>query len=165
MKLFWSLVLALIALGVALPFLDRVAEQAGAVAPEGRAPTAPADRSDFLDGAERKTGELYRWRDARGTLHIESAPPPPGIEAEVLRYDVPAPVDGARARAPGLSTEPGVPADPGADPGAGRRSDLGDHPLRAYTPDGLEALLDEAAETSRQLEERNRTLEALEGAL
>ena len=102
---------------------------------------------------------VYRWRDARGTVHFETRPPPEGVKAEVIEMRRPAtvvPVQDERAqdeRGPGEGQ-----GEPGASPLAGE-------PFSVYTPGGMDELLRRLDRTVDSLEERRRTMRELEGQL
>ncbi len=89
---------------------------------------------------------VYRWRDAKGTVHFETEPPPEGIEAEVIEMRRPAKV---------------VPVESaGAEPESA--SPLEGEPLSIYTPGGVDELLRRLDGTLDSLGERERAMRELE---
>ena len=63
-------------------------------------------------------GDVYRWTDAQGVLHISDLPPPPGVRAETqsLPKHQPRATPAVAAAADAAATTAGT---PGATPGAG----------------------------------------------
>lgn len=92
--------------------------------------------------------QVYRWRDASGTLHIESRPPPAGTQAEVLTF---------RGQ-----KRPPVAEPASSDERQSRPSDPVRQPLSVYTPDGLDQLLDRLDQTIEQMDERRSMMEELQ---
>ncbi len=88
---------------------------------------------------------VYRWRDARGTVHFETEPPPDGVEAEIIEMRRP-------ARAVPIET---------AEPEPERTAPL-EEPFSVYTPDGTDELLRRLDGTLDSLGERERTMRELE---
>lgn len=102
------------------------------------APLAPAE-------APR---HLYRWRDARGMVHISDQPVTAPAGAERLR--LPAPAAAASPLAP-------VPA-----PADGGLAAIVEHsPLGIYSVSGMESLLRDSRRIAEQLRSRDRLLESL----
>jgi hypothetical protein len=85
---------------------------------------------------------LYRWRGADGRVHVESAPPPPGVRVEVIR----------------LTGDPG----PGTAPPTANAGGSASQPLTVYTPGGYAELKERLGDTLERLGERARIIEDLE---
>jgi len=110
----------------------------------------------------KEHGRMYKWRDARGGIHIATEPPPKNVQAVIIPF--------VRERA-------GKPADKAAGTTkASTKASTGAMPalapllspsalLSVYTPEGFENLLDRVEETARKLHERSSQLESLEKQL
>lgn len=104
--------------------------------------------------AKKEHGRIYKWRDARGGIHIATEPPPADIQAVIIpfvREHVARPTDHVTSAA--QVNNKAVPA--------GSPSAL----LSVYTPEGFEDLLERVEETALKLRERNGQLKALEDQL
>ena len=98
--------------------------------------------------ASETVGYLYRWRDADGTIHIQSKPPGPDVQATKITYrrqKVEKVEDQAKVTTPPASKQHGLLAQP----------------LSVYTPEGFEQLLDAVDETASKLQDRNQILDKL----
>jgi len=72
---------------------------------------------------------MYRWRDADGTVHIESAPPTTGIEFQTITFQKTANRQAGETPAGTNADTPDAPSPPTHSP------------LEVYTPDGMKALM------------------------
>ena len=162
MKLVWNLVALLVVLAVALPFLAETRTEDGD-APDSTGRKADASPSFWSSVVPKLTGQaeekpaeevsLYRWRDADGSVHIESYPPPPGTRAEIIRVEKPAKTTAVpEEQAP-------APRQPKSDTGLTR------NPLSIYTPAGAEELLERVDDTLKLLEDRRKDLEEMKDQL
>ena len=95
-------------------------------------------------------GYIYRWRDANGTIHIQSTPPPPDRQAVKIAYD--------KAEPPQPTEHKQVQAEAKDRPSV---RDRVSNPLTVYTPEGFEKLLDAVEETAARLEQRDQVLDKL----
>lgn len=150
MRLLWSLILTGVALAVAIPLLERVRDQDEGEGASGRgwlrsSPSSEPDREQAP-----VAGTFYRWRDANGTVHLESTPPPVGTAFEAIGYQTKSP------SSPEAATVQS-PQDTGAQ--------LDENPLRVYTPDGIEELMKQVDQTATQLKNREKALEQLKDQL
>lgn len=110
--------------------------------------------------SHKEHGRIYKWRDARGGIHIATEPPPENVQATIIPFvrARPAKPAAVATNATKSSTKsssklmPGVPQSPSAL-------------LSVYTPEGFENLLDRVEETALKLRERSSQLEALEKQL
>ncbi len=144
----------LVGLAITLPLLTRVAELttgqgdgpiselAGAVA---------GIRAAGESGEERETppqtATVYRWRDAAGTLHYESEPPPAGINSDRLIFK--------RATRESDGSEPGT-----AVPRAGGGG-IAANPLSVYSRSGQAELMRRLDTTVEQVDRRKELLDRL----
>ncbi len=155
MKLLWSLLVTAVVLGLAVPAMLK------RIGPDKDAEPNPAgnwlkgfsgldEHSDAKDQAVR-SGIIYRWRDANGTLHIESKPPPSGVQFETIDYTT-------QVEPP--ASESAVETTPNDAKGR-----LTGSPLSVYTPEGITELMERAEETAKRINERDQLLNELEGEL
>ena len=161
MKLLFSIVLLGVVLAVAVPLLKRVQEAAsGGGASLDGLPAPPSFEQTAEEAPE--IGTMYRWKDANGTLHIESAPPPVGTEVEVIAFTK----DASTVTEKSLDE---------ADPSAGQAAPTGASatpsptlvrdPLSVYSGDGIDELLQRVDDTAKQLQERKKTFDELKEQL
>jgi len=101
-------------------------------------------------GALPAKGFLYRWRDAAGTIHIQSTPPAPDQPATKIAFD----------RTKQREAENPEPVGAGARTSSSVRKRLA-HPLSVYTPEGFEQLLKDVDATAARLQHRDQTLDRL----
>jgi len=157
MKRVYGLFLLIAAVAVAIPAIERMmsrhsgrsARSEGHAAPESTKASTPPLR-----------GTLYRWRDAGGTLHIESSPPADRSRYEAIPYlsRRPAgPEQGADSIAGGNSRQ--------STPPTAKQQHLDESPLSVYSPGGLNELLDRVQTTAGQLDERRQTFRDLKDDL
>ena len=127
---------------------------AGIVKQAGKALAVPGDRAReaILPPVTAVHGQLYRWRDSRGAIHYQTDSPPPGVQADVIRFvreqaivndAAPAPMHGA------------IPDIVESLPGL----------LSVYTPDGFDDLIRRVEDTARTLRDRNVEIQKLEEQL
>ena len=95
-------------------------------------------------------GYIYRWRDANGTIHIQSTPPPPDRQAEKIAYD--------KAQPPPAAEQKQARAETDDRPSV---RDRVSNPLSVYTPEGFEKLLETVEETATRLKQRDQVLDKL----
>ena len=155
MRLLLSMVLALIAVTVMLPVLQRLDEvdlpttlprHPGSTTP-GQSAGAP-ETSLPIQQPRTETSYLYIWRDQKG-VHIESAPPPEGVQVETMPFER------------SILIEPPADAETAA-PLAGEAPPVsGFDPTSVYTPEGFEQLLKHIDRTAGQLRAREELLESL----
>jgi hypothetical protein len=150
-----SLLALLTALGASMALLERLRDGPDALPQPASSPqttpqparsgaaTAPVDASAPII--------VYRWRDARGTIHYESRPPADGVYAEVIEIR-------ARDVAPEEVMAPEQVA--GRQPPGAPTPDRG--PLSVYSTQGMEELMERLDGTLRGLDERARTMRELE---
>ncbi len=100
------------------------------------------------DEASKTEGYLYRWRDANGTIHIQSKPPGPELQATRITYQ--------KQKVEKVEAQAKV-----TPPPASKQHGLLAKPLSVYTPEGFEQLLDTVEETADKLQDRNQVLEKL----
>lgn len=100
---------------VTLVVLGAIAIGALSIRPGTRAggQAVPAVSSQARGDAQQasRSGHIFRWRDAGGSIVISDSPPPPGVDAERLdyRYDAPSPtVAGGTTRRDPTTTPPGA---------------------------------------------------------
>ena len=132
--------------------IDRRFAAAPAASPAAPVTTRSPDEPGRVRVVPSEVVIVYRWRDAKGTVHFESEPPPEGVEAEVIEMRRPAkvvPVEGAGAEPEG--------AGPGDGPGAEEPE-----PFSVYTPGGMDELLRRLDSTLDSLGERQRAMRELE---
>jgi len=98
--------------------------------------------------ASKTVGYLYRWRDANGTIHIQSKPPGPDQQATKITYQ--------KQRIEKVEDQGKVTTPP-----ASEQHGLLAKPLAVYSPEGFEQLLDAVEETASKLQGRNQVLENL----
>ncbi|MCH9675362.1 MAG: DUF4124 domain-containing protein [Gammaproteobacteria bacterium] len=94
-------------------------------------------------------GVMYRWKDAKGTLHLTSDTPPSGVHAEVIAFTRTKPAATLTA-IPELSR----PADRSAAP---RRP-----AAYEWLPQSMDELLEQVGDTLEQLQHRRDYLEVLQ---
>ncbi len=115
-----------------------------------RAKTGEAVQLPAESSLTETKGYLYRWRDADGTIHFQSAPPDPELQTTKIPYDK-------------QKIEPLPPTvrdnTPAQD--ASPRYDQTSNPLSVYTPEGINQLLDQVDETAARLKQRNQELDRL----
>jgi hypothetical protein len=98
-------------------------------------------------------GSMYQWRDADGTVHIESNPPADGNQYETIHHQkstATVPKDTSPAATVSERLERSTEAVPQAS-----------SPLSVYTPEGMAELMKKVDETARQLDSRDKLMEDL----
>lgn len=161
MRLLLSMVLALVAVTALLPVLQRLGERDGAPASVVPSSTSraqqgsPAETATPAEETRTETGYLYIWRDKEG-VHIESLPPPEGVQVEVIPFERSVavgepPTDAARAKTASVTDE-SLPS-----------SEV--NPMSVYTPEGFEELLEHIDRTAGELKAREELLESLQDEL
>ena len=155
MKLLWSLIVTVIVLGFAVPaVLKRIGPDKDAesnLTDSWLKGSSAVDEDSDVEEQAVRSGTLYRWKDANGTLHIESKPPPSGVEYETIGYTTK--VEHPVAE----STVETTPSDT-----TGR---LPDSPLSVYTTGGITELMERANKTAKRIDERDQLLNELEKKL
>lgn len=121
-----------------------------------RASTRPSKQAAKVDTVRIPTSaQVYRWRDASGTLHIESAPPPSSMGAEklILRGQKKVKVPSA------------APAQSGQGSGVARQRLLTPQdlptPASIYAPGGTERLMQQLDQTLGSMRERRAVLDEI----
>ena len=157
MKFLLSMILAIAVLGASvyhlLGRLGGTGEQQ-TVLPSGLSKNQSDAAEEENATAKTQTGTLYRWRDADGTVHIESSPPPAGVEFEAITYQ-------------GQTGETNADAAPQTtiNSSADAQEKRLDPPLSVYTPEGINELMDQVDQTAKQMGERDKLLEVLQDDL
>ena len=160
MKLLWSMIISVAVLALVVPYVLRDRSYGGADSPIAAIQkqfTLPSEtlQEPEVSPADGEVGRLYRWRDANGTLHLESNPPSDGSPYETITYTKPIPEESEEATDTGHEQPQKMPEDiPAAQ-------ELLDNPLKVYTPEGFDQLLEQVDKTAQQLNERDRLLETL----
>ncbi len=149
MKLIVGLIILMGALVVVLPLLERLGtEVAPRLAPLTQESSTPAEPRE---PSGREEGTFYRWRDADGTVHIESSPPPLGTRYESIDFVRASPPDSLRSPPP--------------SPESDRSSRLDLNPIRVYTPEGIDELVNRVDETAKQMQQRREIYEQIKDDL
>ena len=165
MKLIWWMLIAVVLMVVALPALEGL----GKIGERRRAQTNPtvldplttpmtpgsADAASEQTDAVQASGSMYRWRDAGGTLHIESEPPRDGTAFETINYET-------RTQSSSDIVES---ADDASASGLRQPRNEPLKPFGVYTPEGMKQLLERVDDTARQLEARDKLMEDLSDQL
>ena len=155
MKILWSMIFTIVVLSIAVPVMLK------RIGPEEDAEPNPAgswlkglpgmgEGGDVEEQAVQ-SGTIYRWRDANGTLHLESKPPPSGVQFDTIDYT-------HRVEPP--VSESG--SETAAEDGKGT---LSSSPVSVYTPEGITELMERVDETAKRMNERDQLLNELEGEL
>lgn len=156
MKLILPLVVLLILLTLAVPALEGLNTIAGRRAAEAPEPLEGAARGEDASATSEastkveRDGVIYRWRDADGTLHIETNPPPAGVRHDTIEYR-------RTVDAPAGSVPAAVPAQP--EPQAPRGGAT--MPFGVYSREGMRELMEKVDETAREIEARDELMESL----
>ena len=150
------MVVSIIVLGLAVQFiLKRLGPEEAAEPNPGRSwlkGLAGEEDENAREDISVRSGSLYRWRDANGTLHIESRPPSSDIPFETIEYATP-----VKTTTPETSGESSTAENVGPQ--------LPETPVSVYTPDGISELLERVDETAKKIEEREQLLNELEDEL
>lgn len=130
-------------------------ERGGVVKQVARPKALPIEIESREQGVplNKEHGRIYKWRDARGGIHITSEPPPENVQAVIIPFER---ERSAKADKATNSTKAMTKAVPAVSPSA---------LMSVYTPEGFENLLDRIEATALKLRERSRHLEALEKQL
>jgi hypothetical protein len=92
---------------------------------------------------------VYRWRDAAGTLHIESGPPPQGVVAERLT------LHGEKKTK--------IPVDSADNPTTlTRGTNSLTNPASVYGPEGFEQLLQSLDKTVKSMDQQRAVMKEIE---
>ena len=155
MKLLWSMIVTVVVLSLAVPALLK------RIGPHEDAAPNPAgswlkglplmDEGSDVEEQAVRSGSIHRWRDANGTLHLESKPPPAGVQFETIDY----------------TTQVEVPVSESAPETAlgDAKGNLPNSPVSVYTPEGITELMERVDETAKRINERDQLLNELEGEL
>ena len=118
---------------------------------EARSTQDAGPRSEAPPPVLPARGRLYRWRDASGSFHYQTEPPPAEVRADVIPF--------VRRQAVAAQNSPPSPPSP-----ADGAPDLGDAlpaALSVYTPEGFDDLMQRVEETAVKLRDRDQYLETL----
>jgi len=159
-----SFLFSLVVAAVALLFIAQRVPTAGRTSDSASNPgaiTRITDARSTQDAGPRSEapppvlparGRLYRWRDASGSFHYQTEPPPADVRADVIPF--------VRRQAVAAQNSPPLPlplpTDDAPDiidalPGA----------LSVYTPEGFDDLMRRVEETAVKLRDREQYLETL----
>jgi hypothetical protein len=136
-----------------VPILKRIAPVLDAARGTASPPESPAPQAGKSTTTLKvpTTVTVYRWRDAKGTLHLESAPPPMGVEHEVLTMRGEKRVE--------------VERDGSGSAAGSEATDLGSNPLSVYTPAGSDELMKRLDDTLERMQEQQHQMQELEQQL
>ena len=166
MKLTWKLLLAVLVIGILLPF-TLLKDDSGSTLlkfsnltwPDwGRARKILPQAIDTSDQGAEDENAIYQWVDAEGNQQFSSSPPPEGIEYSVKIYD------------PNLNIiqsvnvekngqEPGETTEAGPEKEASANEDTGS----PYSADGIKKLFEDVNNIEKLLNQRHQNQEALLG--
>ena len=156
MKLLWSMIVSIAVLGVAASVILK------RLNPEQETRSGPS--RSWLKGLSGEddnsnqtvnpvvSGSMYRWRDANGTLHIESAPPALGVSFETIDY-----VSEIKPTKQPATDELTATENPSTQ--------LLVRPASVYTSEGISELMDRVEDTAKKLNTRDQLLNEPEGEL
>ena len=152
-------VVALVLFAQRLPTAGRATESAanpGAITRtiDARSTQGAGSRGEAAPPVLPARGRLYRWRDASGSFHYQTEPPPADVQADVIPFVRRQAV--AAQDSPPLPLPSPLPMDDVPDlidalPGA----------LSVYTPEGFDDLMRQVEETAVKLRDRDQYLETL----
>ena len=94
-------------------------------------------------------GQLYRWRDKNGAIHIQNIPPPPSVTATRIPF-----AQSMQWDTDSVDADHSIALVPAAA-----------NPLSVYTPEGFGDLMQRLQDTAGALHEKNREFESLKEQL
>lgn len=157
MRLLIPIVIILAFVTFAVTYAERIARRASnQAAPSAAAEVAGRPVASAAQ-EETETGVFYRWRDADGRVNIQSIPPSPDVDVELIRFERVLP-KGITLAGKGGVAKVTYPVNP--TPMEFIRS-----PFSVYSPEGLEVFLDLVDTTVKRLDQRRETFEALKKQL
>lgn len=165
MKLFAKLMLALLVIGMLLPFTILKDESGNPLMsfsdfelPGLSMPSLPkapeidsmTESADFIGGRDT----IYQWHDSEGNIQFTTDPPPQGTEYQVRHFDPDANV----IKSVDMPISETSAANSGSD--AEQNADSADQEINPYSQDGVKKLIEDAKNVEKLLNQRFRSQES-----
>ena len=167
MKLFGKLLIAVLIIGILLPFTVLKGKDGKPLMSFGDIKMPNISLPDLPDtpklGGDNKSVSadgkdlIYKWTDSEGNLQFSTSPPPEGVEFTVKGYDP----DTNLIQAVEVSTE--IPEDEAKQPEAKKPVTPPDGIGSVYSPEAIEKLFEDAKNVEKLLNERIKNQEAIAG--
>ena len=163
MKLLWKLMIAVLVIGVLLPFTFLKGKDGKPLMNFGNLKVPGFSTPDHTKRSEPKNSDrannsspnsIYEWKDEEGNIQFSNTPPAEGIEYTVREYDpninviqsIELPVDKAEA--------------PNTEPQTGQKILSSDDAGDVYSPEQIKKLIDDAKNVENILNDRLKKQQA-----